>query len=75
LDQVEPQGHQAGDDFANTSMGKAVYVDFLGHALKDGSYIAAPELEVAGRGMEAVNKGFEVSKKRVRAKKVVVSLP
>jgi hypothetical protein len=56
-------------------MGKAVYVDFLGHALKDGSYIAAPELEVAGRGMEAVDKGFEVSKKRVRAKKVVVSLP
>jgi len=61
--------------FANTSVGKAVYVDFLGDALKDGSNIAAPELEVVGRGLEAVNKGFEVSKKRVRAKNVNISLP
>jgi hypothetical protein len=56
-------------------MGKAVYVDLLGDALKDGSYIVAPEAEVVERGLEAVNKGFEVSKKRVRAKKAVVSLP
>jgi hypothetical protein len=47
----------------------------LGDALKDGSYIVALEPEVVGRGLEAVNKGFEVGKKRVRAKKVVVSLP
>jgi hypothetical protein len=43
--------------------------------MKDGSYVAAPEPEIVGRGLEAVNKGFEVSKKGVRARKVVVSLP
>lgn len=61
--------------FANETIGKNIYVDFLGDALKDGSYVAAPEPQVVGRGLEAVNKGFEVSKKGVRAKKVVVSLP
>jgi NADPH:quinone reductase-like Zn-dependent oxidoreductase len=69
------RGIKLGTIFANTSMGKAIYVDFLGEALKDGSYVAAPEPEVVGSGLEAVNKAFEVSKKGVRAKKVVVSLP
>jgi hypothetical protein len=64
-----------GSIFASTAIGKDIYVDFLGEAMKDGSYIAAPEPEVVGRGLEAVNKGFEVGKKSVRARKVVVSSP
>ncbi|KAE9371256.1 putative alcohol dehydrogenase [Stipitochalara longipes BDJ] len=68
------RGIKLGTIFANTLIGKAVYVDFLGDALKDGSYIAAPEPDIVGHGLEAVNKGFEVSKKGVRARKVVVSL-
>jgi hypothetical protein len=56
-------------------VGKAMYVDFLPAALEEGSYVAAPEPEVVGRGLEFINKGFEVQKKGVRAKKVVVSLP
>jgi len=47
---------------------------FLSDALVDGSYAAVPEPEVMGRGLEFVNRGFEVNK-GVRAKKVVVSLP
>jgi len=62
LDQVETQGYQAGD-----------YLCRYSH-WEDGSYIAAPEAYIVGHGLEAVNKAFEVSKKGVRAKKVVVSL-
>lgn len=68
------RGIKLGTIFANTLIGKDIYVDFLGDALKDGSYIAAPEAEIVGHGLEAINKGFEVSKKGVRARKVAVSL-
>jgi hypothetical protein len=68
------RGIKLGTIFADTAIGKAIYVDFLGDALKDGSYIAAPEAYIVGHGLEAVNKAFEVSKKGVRAKKVAVSL-
>jgi hypothetical protein len=68
------RGIKLGTIFADTAVGKAIYVDFLGDVLKDGSDIAAPEAYIVGHGLEAVNKAFEVSKKGVRAKKMVVSL-
>jgi hypothetical protein len=55
-------------------VGKAVNVEFLGVALKYGSYVAAPEPEVVGVGLEAVHRGFEACEKVFRAKKVVVAL-
>jgi hypothetical protein len=73
------RGIGLGTIFASTlvgnGVGKAMYVDFLPNALENGSYVAAPEPEVVGRGLEFVNRAFEVQKKGVRAKKVVVSLP
>ena len=55
-------------------VGKAIYEDFLPTALAQGKYIAAPEPQVVGKGLECVQEAFEISKKGVSAKKVVVSL-
>ena len=69
------RGIRMGSIFANTKIGKEIYVDFLGQALEDGSYVAAPEADIVGTGLGAINKAFELSKKGVKVKKLVVSLP
>jgi hypothetical protein len=64
--------------FASTlidnGVGKAIYVDFLQGALAEGTYIAAPDPLVGGKGLEYIQAGFDLQKKGVSAKKVVVSL-
>lgn len=55
-------------------VGRAVFVDFLPRALEEGSFVAAPEAEIVGRGLESVQGAFEVQMKGVSAKKIVVSL-
>ena len=55
-------------------VGKTVYVDFLPEALAKGTYIAAPDPLVVGKGLEYIQAGFDLQKKGVSAKKVVVSL-
>jgi len=64
-----------GSDLKNNEVGKAVWVDFLSEALEKGVYKAAPEPLVVGSGLEKVQEAFEIQKKGVSAKKVVVSLP
>jgi hypothetical protein len=48
----------------NSGVSKHIFVDFLPKALRKGSYVAAPEPEVTGRGLESIHS----------AKKLVVSL-
>ena len=55
-------------------VGKAMYEDFLPKALEEGGFVAAPEPVVVGKGLEKIQGAFEVQKKGVSAKKVVVSL-
>ncbi len=55
-------------------IGKAVYEDFLLRALEEGVFVAAPEPIIVGMGLEKIQEAFEVQKKGVSAKKVVVSL-
>jgi hypothetical protein len=55
-------------------VGKSVYADFLPEALAEGTFVAAPEAEVVGKGLENIQAAFEVQKKGVSAKKIVVSL-
>jgi hypothetical protein len=43
-------------------------------ALAKGKYVAAPEPQVVGKGLEDVQEAFDVNKRGVSAKKVVVSL-
>ncbi len=50
-----------------------MYVEFLPKALESG-YIAAPEPLVVGKGLEYVQRGFDIQRQGVSAKKVVISL-
>jgi hypothetical protein len=51
-----------------------IYEDFLPNALVEGRYKAVPEPYVVGKGLENVQTGFDVQRKGVSAKKVVVSI-
>ena len=63
-----------GSSLIHNEVGKAIYVDFLPTALAKGTYIAAPEPEVVGKGLECIQTACERLKKGVSAKKLVVSL-
>ncbi|PYH99004.1 GroES-like protein [Aspergillus ellipticus CBS 707.79] len=63
-----------GSDLAGNEVGPAVFVDFLPEAFAEGSFVSAPKVEVAGKGLESLQGAFEVLKKGVSAKKLVVSL-
>ena len=63
-----------GSGLADNEVGAAVYADYLPKALAEGKFIAAPEPLVVGKGLESIQKAFEVQMKGVSAKKVVVSL-
>lgn len=64
-----------GSDLADNEVGKAVWVDFLGEAMKQGKFVPSPEpLVVPGKGLEKIQEAFEMQKKGVSARKIVVSL-
>ncbi len=63
-----------GDTLFSNEVGKAIYEDFLPAALANGSYIAAPDPHVVGKGLEHLQTAFDLQKKGVSATKVVVSL-
>ncbi|KAI4728086.1 zinc-binding dehydrogenase [Aureobasidium sp. EXF-10728] len=55
-------------------LGSEIYEKFLPVALAQKSFLPAPEPQVAGRGLEGIEEAFDVAKKGVSAKKIVVSL-
>jgi NADPH:quinone reductase-like Zn-dependent oxidoreductase len=59
---------------SHSAAGKAVYVDFLAKALETGAFVPSPEPLVVGEGLEKVQEAFNLQKKGVSAKKVVVTL-
>ena len=63
-----------GSALKDNEVSQAIYVDFLPKALAEGTYIAAPDPQVVGTGLEYIQAGFELQKKGMSAKKVVVSL-
>ncbi|MCJ1413896.1 hypothetical protein MMC32_000221 [Xylographa parallela] len=63
-----------GSTLSENEVGPAIYSDFLPAALENGTYVAAPEAHVVGRGLEHIQAAFEVQKKGMSAQKVVVSL-
>lgn len=56
------------------SVSKSIYADFLPQALAEGRYLAAPELQIVGHGLENIQEGFAQLKKGVSARKLVVTL-
>lgn len=63
-----------GSTLVDNGVGKACYVDFLPEALAEGTYIAAPDPLVVGKGLENIDTAFDVQKKGMSTKKVVVFL-
>ena len=63
-----------GSTLLYNEVGKAIYIDFLPRALADGAYVAAPEPQVIGKGLEYIQAGYDIQRKGVSAKKIVVSL-
>lgn len=61
-------------DLQENGIGKAVITDFLPKALAEGKFIAAPDPEVVGHGLENIQAGIDAWRKGVSAKKIVVSL-
>ncbi len=63
-----------GSSLKDGGLGGKIFGEFLPRALEEGRYVCAPEPLVVGRGLESIQEAFEVLKKGVSAKKVVVSL-
>ena len=63
-----------GISLMNNEVSKVIYEDFLPSALAEGRYTAAPEPSVVGKRLEHVQAAFDIQRKGVSAKKVVVSL-
>jgi NADPH:quinone reductase-like Zn-dependent oxidoreductase len=64
-----------GDTLIDNEVGPAVFEKFLGEALAKGEYIAMPESEVVGHGLEKVQEAMDLHRKGgVSAKKIVVTL-
>jgi NADPH:quinone reductase-like Zn-dependent oxidoreductase len=72
-----PEGIRSNVVFGGTlrenKVGRSVY-EFLRKALAAGSFIPAPEPYVVGKGLESVQKAFDMSREGVSAKKLVVTL-
>jgi hypothetical protein len=63
-----------GDELVDNGIGRAIYRDFLPVALQRGTFVAAPDPLVVGKGLEYVQEGLDLMRKGVSAKKIVVSL-
>jgi len=64
-----------GSSLLGNEVSRVIYVDFLPQALASGQFVAAPQAQVVGSGLEAVQAAFDLQRQGVSASKVVVSLP
>lgn len=62
-----------GASLMNDEVGPLIFETFLPAALAEGRYRAAPEPEVVGSGLGAIQSGFEAQQRGMSASKVVVS--
>ncbi|KAL6714370.1 hypothetical protein ACLMJK_007793 [Lecanora helva] len=73
-----PEGVDAkfvfGSELKDNEVSHSIYGDFLPKALAQGSFVAKPDPEVVGKGLESIQMALGVQKRGVSARKVVVSL-
>jgi len=62
-----------GASMAYNDISKALFGSYLPKALANGSFVAAPESEVVGHGLEYIQEALEMQK-TARAKKMVVTV-
>lgn len=58
----------------DNEVGPAIFNDYLGPALANGSFRPAPSPRVIGSGLENIQTGFDIQRKGVSATKIVVKL-
>jgi NADPH:quinone reductase-like Zn-dependent oxidoreductase len=63
-----------GSSLHANEVGPMIYADYLPKALAADAFIAAPEPQVAGHGLEALQAALDVQRHGVSARKVVVTL-
>lgn len=63
-----------GSNLMSNEVGSAIYEHFLPDALESGKYMAAPEPNVVGEGLESIQGALDVILKGVSAQNVVVKL-
>ncbi|KAJ5464207.1 Zinc-binding oxidoreductase [Penicillium sp. IBT 31633x] len=63
-----------GAELGRNEVSRAVYENFLPNALAGGAYIAAPEPQVVGHGLDHIQEALDTPKQGVNTKKIVVSL-
>lgn len=63
-----------GASLVQNEVGPMIWRDFLPTALKQGKYTIPLEPEIVGKGLEFVQRGYEMQSKGVSGKKLVVSL-
>ncbi|PVH97973.1 zinc-binding oxidoreductase CipB [Periconia macrospinosa] len=63
-----------GDDVMANEVGSAIYEHFLPEALANGKYVAMPEPQIVGHGLEHIQAGLDLVKKGVSTKKLVVTV-
>lgn len=57
----------------HNEVSKLIYEEFLPGALCEGEYIAAPEPQVTGEGLDAIQTALDIQKQGVSASKIVVT--
>ncbi|CRG83376.1 hypothetical protein PISL3812_00727 [Talaromyces islandicus] len=63
-----------GSNLKKTDLGNAIFGEFLPKALAEKRYLAVPEPEVVGHGLEDVQQAMDLQRRGVSAKKLVVKL-
>ncbi|KAI0108713.1 zinc-binding oxidoreductase CipB [Nemania sp. FL0031] len=63
-----------GSDLMLNEVGKMIFNEFLPEALANRSFVAKPDPQVVGNGLESIQTGLDTYKKGVSAKKIVIRL-
>jgi len=58
----------------DNEVGPAIYRDYLGPALAEGRFRPAPQPQIAGSGLTAIQTALDIQRKGVSAAKIVVTL-
>lgn len=63
-----------GSDLVDGDVARAVYHDFLPAALASGKFVPMPETQIVGHGLDKIPEAFEIGKKGLSARKLVVTV-
>ena len=58
----------------NEDLARAIWLDFLPQALAKGTFAPKPDVLVAGEGLANIQKGMDMQRKGVSARKVVITV-